>query len=579
MEKRKWPWRKKSSERSPGESESSGSFSSHSERYSDEQEILRESPNDSSQSPEITSKASLMEDEVKVSVKSLTEKLSAALVNVTAKEALVKQHAKVAEEAVAGWEKAGNEVAALKQQLEAALQQNLNLEVRASHLNGALKECVRQLRQSKDEHEKVISNVVLEKKTEWESGKAELENQILSLKAEAEAKNSHALLIIESLSEENYSLKQELASRLKELEIVIFERDLSIQAAENASKLQLESIKKIVRLEAECRRLQSAARKSTSLINKSFGVSSFYAESLTDSCRSSNGSERNCSDLDQLKNEKHSPKNLAAEIDMMDDFLEMECLAALSETEKSTPFYEESASVDNDNQARAEIDSMGRRVEELENELEKIEKEKLELKNDLDSHVSLLKAVQSKMADGELRVEEMQEEVRFVSEKKELLELQLVGMEVETRILSANVESLEAEIEEEEGNLSAKLTVKCRELEYDLTRKNEETELQQNTSSNVEPKVKQEDLVDIAADKLSECQKTIASLGRQLESLATLEDFLMDTSAIVPGFNDNVSGTANDLRSLAICDSNVSILTMGYKWSRDGLIMNIIDQQ
>lgn len=31
-----------------------------------------------------------------------------------------------------------------------------------------------------------------------------------------------------------------------------------------------------------------------------------------------------------------------------------------------------------------------------------------------------------------------------------------------------------------------------------------------------------------AATKFSECQKTIASLGRQLKSLATLEDLLMD---------------------------------------------------
>lgn len=37
MEKRKWLWKRKSSERSPGETESSGSISSHSERYSDEQ--------------------------------------------------------------------------------------------------------------------------------------------------------------------------------------------------------------------------------------------------------------------------------------------------------------------------------------------------------------------------------------------------------------------------------------------------------------------------------------------------------------------------------------------------------------
>lgn len=37
----------------------------------------------------------------------------------------------------------------------------------------------------------------------------------------------------------------------------------------------------------------------------------------------------------------------------------------------------------------------------------------------------------------------------------------------------------------------------------------------------------QEELA-IAAGKLAECQKTIASLGKQLKSLATLEDFLTD---------------------------------------------------
>lgn len=37
MEKRKWLWKRKSSEKSPGETESSGSISSHSERFSDDQ--------------------------------------------------------------------------------------------------------------------------------------------------------------------------------------------------------------------------------------------------------------------------------------------------------------------------------------------------------------------------------------------------------------------------------------------------------------------------------------------------------------------------------------------------------------
>lgn len=59
-------------------------------------------PNQNSPSPEVTSKSAPVDEEVNDSVKSLTEKLSAALLNISAKEDLVKQHAKVAEEAVSG---------------------------------------------------------------------------------------------------------------------------------------------------------------------------------------------------------------------------------------------------------------------------------------------------------------------------------------------------------------------------------------------------------------------------------------------------------------------------------------------
>ncbi|KAJ0750733.1 hypothetical protein HanLR1_Chr05g0185311 [Helianthus annuus] len=54
-----------------------------------------------------------------------------------------------------------------------------------------------------------------------------------------------------------------------------------------------------------------------------------------------------------------------------------------------------------------------------------------------------------------------------------------------------------------------------------------------------------------AADRLSECQKTISSLARQLESLATLEDFLIDT-ANLPGFsgNSSVAKTGGELWKL-----------------------------
>lgn len=77
----------------------------------DKQEAAKLSPNHEIQSPEVTSKAVCDEDidddspkqeEINDSVKGLSDRLSAALLNVKAKEDLVNQHAKVAEEAIAG---------------------------------------------------------------------------------------------------------------------------------------------------------------------------------------------------------------------------------------------------------------------------------------------------------------------------------------------------------------------------------------------------------------------------------------------------------------------------------------------
>lgn len=54
------------------------------------------------QSPEVTSKDIVADEELNDSVKTLREKLSSALQNISSKDDLVKQHSKVAEEAVAG---------------------------------------------------------------------------------------------------------------------------------------------------------------------------------------------------------------------------------------------------------------------------------------------------------------------------------------------------------------------------------------------------------------------------------------------------------------------------------------------
>ncbi|KAL3366013.1 hypothetical protein AABB24_010911 [Solanum stoloniferum] len=585
MDKRNWLWKRRSSEKSIGETESSGSLSSHSERHSDEQDPLKETPDNDIQSPEVTSKVATLDHEAKESPKKLIEKLSAALVNVSAKEDLVKQHAKVAEEAVAGWEKAENEVAVLKQQLETAVQQNSTLDVRVNHLNGALKECVRQLRQARDEQEQSIQDAVVEKEKEWESEKAALEYQLLELQTQAEASRTGSLVYtdpnvlvgLECLEKENTALKIDLSSCSEELQIRTIERDLSNQAAETASKQQLESIKKVTKLEAECRRLQALARKSSLLSDqRSSAVSSFSVESFTNS-QSGSGDQlktvdtdshmmrkletsecdQSCSDswasglftkLDQFQHEKAMPKTLAArslEIDMMDDFLEMERLAAVSETVNKASSLTSDAVADDssseENPLAAECETISQRVVELEQKVEKIEAKKADLENALTESQDALKMSDLQLKEAQMKLEELQKELDEVNESKELLEFQLFGMEVEARTMSANVDSLKTEVERERS-LSSKKETKCQELENELRRKSQEFELQQASCSNGESKIKQEDLA-VAADKLAECQKTIASLGKQLHSLATLEDFLIDT-ANLPGFSGEGSVVA-----------------------------------
>ncbi|KAJ8551195.1 hypothetical protein K7X08_000565 [Anisodus acutangulus] len=593
MEKRKWLWKRKSSDKSPGETESSGSLSSYSERYSDEQDALKEFPDHDKQSPEVTSKSATIDDESKESLRCLTEKLTAALVNVSAKEDLVKQHAKVAEEAIAGWEKAENEVAVLKQHLDAAVQQNLTLEVRISHLDGALKECVRQLRQARDEQEKRIQDAMAEK-NEWKSEKTGLEKQLLKLQAQMEAGNKaetptstdpDILIRLKYLEKENTTLKIELRSCSEVLEIRTIERDFSTQAAETASKQQLESIKKLTRLETECRKLQAMARKSSPFNDqRSSAVSSFYVDSVTDS-QSDSGDRLNtvdndglkmskletreyepsCSnswasaliaELDQFKNEKAMPKIIAAcsiEIDMMDDFLEMEQLAALSETANKTPSVTSDAvphdSPNVENPLAAEYDSISQRMAELEQKLEKVEAEKAELENALSESQDALKVSSVQLKETQTRLEEMQKELDVVNESKELLEFQLYGMEVEARTMSVNIDSLKTEVEREKSSSSDK-EAKCCELENELRKRAQEVELQQTSGSNGELKIKQEDLA-VAADKLAECQKTIASLGKQLQSLATLEDFLIDT-ANLPGGGSVVAKAGGELWKLHV---------------------------
>ena len=615
MDRRSWLWRRKSSEKSPGETESTGSVSSHSERFSDDQR---------SQSPELNSKPVTREEEATADIKILTERLSAALLNVSLKEDLAKQHAKVAEEAVSGWEKAENEAAALKQQLDASTSKVSALEDRNSHLDSALKECVRQLWQGREEQNHKIEEAINNKCKEWETTKSQLEARIEELQARQDVTTSsvHEDLYpkLEALEKENSALKLQLLSKSEEVKIRTIERDLSTQAAESASKQQLEGIKKLTKLEAECRKLRVMVRRSdnSSDLKSSIDNQSDYSGRVSFS-----------------DNEMQSPSekiigksSMATSVDigLMDDFLEMEKLAALPHSEPGRKHSESNKELEKSNahvnQLKHELKTSLRRISELEEKVEMVEVEKLQLEMALNGSKEQIEALQSRLKEIEGKLSEMkkleaenqelelllgesgkqmedlqrqlnkaqvnlseletrraekleltmclngtkkqletsqnrlketerkltelqtllhltkdakeaaEDGLKAANGKTEAIESRLKDVEAEAESLILKIKSLE-DVTEKERALSAKHNSKCNELQDEISKLKQELEHHQET----EPapnhikgfELKQEKELAVAASKFAECQRTIASLGQRLQSLATFQDFLIES--------------------------------------------------
>ncbi|RDX84159.1 Filament-like plant protein 4, partial [Mucuna pruriens] len=293
---RRWPWKKKSSDKAvlekvAAELDSAGASAQANQKPSYVQISVESYSHLTGLEDQVKSyeeKVQMLEDEIK----ELNEKLSAANSEINTKESLVKQHAKVAEEAVSGWEKAEAEALALKNHLETVTLSKLTAEDQASQLDGALKECMRQIRNLKEEHEQKIQEVALAKTKQLDKIKGELEakiasfeqellrsaaenaalsrslqersNMIINLseeKAHAEAEIELLKGNIESCEREINSLKYELHVISKELEIRNEEKNMSMRSAEAANKQHMEGVKKVAKLEAECQRLRGLVRK------------------------------------------------------------------------------------------------------------------------------------------------------------------------------------------------------------------------------------------------------------------------------------------------------------------------------
>lgn len=411
---------------------------------------------------------------------------------------------------ILGWEKAESEAVVFKQQLEDATKRNSALEDRILHLNGALKECVRQLRLVREEHDQKLNDVIAKKTHEWESTKSEQESQAFTSKLMAtEEKLVATEKRLEAAEKENSVLKLELLSRDEEIEIRIIERDLSTQAAEMASKQHLESIKKVARLEAECRKLKAMARKPSN-DNKSVTASSIYVESFTDS-QSDSGERLLLLESDNHKMDGSEPnecmkalgRNLmvpSVDINLMEDFLEMERIAALPHIGNGPlsdqPHEEESP-------LKADLEAMIYRTAELEEKLEKVEMEKMELEMDLSVCQDQVKKSNERRIEVEAKLVELrtqlsrERDARLASEAKieapsarrEWAESQLVETEAEMKTLLSKVGYLEEEVEKERA-LSGEAVVQCRKMEDEILGMKHEVELLNSARLNGDLKLK-----------------------------------------------------------------------------------------
>ncbi|MCO5605098.1 hypothetical protein L7F22_059277 [Adiantum nelumboides] len=297
-----WPWRKlklgsstpksgdKSSQFSPSQvaSPASSFKAEESARYSWKQEASCSSVIEDVRIGE----AIALREKAEESLRALKQELGTLVKELTTKEALVKQHQKVADEAISGWEKAEKEVLSLKLELEAASKRKTILEDRITQLDGALKECMRQVRLVREEQEAKTRDAITSKTKEcaelkavMDAKQAELYRKLMESDAqnsamakslqeraqkildanEAKSKSDAELKVLQvkliSAEKDISSLKYELHLLSKELEIRNEEVAYCKKSADAAHKQHLDNVQKVTKLEADCLRLRILVKK------------------------------------------------------------------------------------------------------------------------------------------------------------------------------------------------------------------------------------------------------------------------------------------------------------------------------
>ncbi|RYQ80701.1 hypothetical protein Ahy_Scaffold1g106934 isoform A [Arachis hypogaea] len=375
MDHKSWLWRKKSSEKA-----ATDKANNTSKENEEVQALLAE------------------KEELEKDLKRLNDKLASTISDNKLRDEQVKKQTKIAQEAVTGWEKAEAEMVSMKQYLEESMQQQIVYEERVSHLDGALKECMQQLRFVREEQEQRIQDAVMKVSKEFEQARLILEEQLSETTEElarsavenahlnksilakenliedlkrqltqAEADHNGLMIKLEFAEKDNTSLKYEVRVLGKELEIRNEEIEFNRRTADASHKQHLESARKIAKLESECQRLRLLVRKRlpgpaalAKMKNELHAVqeeNKTLKESLNRKASELQFSRsmlaRTASKLLQLESqiEEFSKGQVALEqprnINLMDDFIEMEKLAVIS-VEKASERSHASLEADNE---------------------------------------------------------------------------------------------------------------------------------------------------------------------------------------------------------------------------------------
>ncbi|CAN6236457.1 unnamed protein product [Urochloa humidicola] len=218
------------------------------------------------------------------SMQDLNEQLSLAHAECVEKDAILAKQAKVAEEAILGWEKAEAEALALKTQLDDTLDEKTAIEQRICQLDEALnvamverdslikettqmisceQDKVQKLEETLVEKVNIIANLDAEndKLSEILLVKENIVAELIESKGLTESNLKDIARKLESAERSNSSLRYEVCMLQKQLEIRSEERKFSLKSADVAHKQHLENVKKITKLESECQRLRSMVRK------------------------------------------------------------------------------------------------------------------------------------------------------------------------------------------------------------------------------------------------------------------------------------------------------------------------------